>query len=337
MFEFNNQSAGGSNMNMQQRESSASSVETSVMNNFSEDSLSRHHNTLNSDGFSSDVFHSLLRAYQPDHELQSQYENNHFQNSEMAKQTSNRSNEISQTSKESNTLSTISEFSQLSRDPVIAENLGSIARQQEFNDQQKLLEQFASLQSIGNEVGEYVNKEPNLSPSHNAGQEFQEYNITPRDDDGIVKPSPHSKPSPMQKRPSRKPKDGNADQSLTLSFVTGKTLASKLNDEPMQSSRSSIRSSMQSSSASSNKLGEAPRDSSLLSLMSMSVSLSEISHDLPSNKNPGESTASRHSFDKNGTIQEGVKESSRELNVYDMSLSSLGDGWALDEGHQARI
>jgi hypothetical protein len=139
MFEFNNQSAGGSNMNMQQRESSASSVETSVMNNFSEDSLSRHHNTLNSDGFSSDVFHSLLRAYQPDHELQSQYENNHFQNSEMAKQTSNRSNEISQTSKESNTLSTISEFSQLSRDPVIAENLGSIARQQEFNDQQNSL------------------------------------------------------------------------------------------------------------------------------------------------------------------------------------------------------
>jgi hypothetical protein len=346
MFEFNNQSASGLNVNgqlnfpppLQNRGLSSSSVETSVINNFSEDSLSHRHNTRNWDGLSSssssDVFHSLVRDYQPDNELQPQYENNQFQNFEMVKQTSNRSNEISQTSKESNTLSTISEFSQLSQDPVLADNLGSIARQQEFNDQQKLLQQFASLQSSGNEVGTSVSNEATSSPSHNAAQDLKEYGTMPNDDNRIVMPPPSSKSSPMPKRPSRKHKDDNVDQSLTLSFVTGKNLASKLYDEPMQSSRPSIRSSLKSSTTSSNKMDEAPRDSSLLSLMSMSVSLSEISHDHPSNNNPGDSNVSR-SFDKNGTIQEGVKESSQEFDIHDMSMSSLGDGWTLDENRQA--
>lgn len=340
--------------------SSISSIETSVMNNFSEDSLSRHHNTRNSDGFSLDVFRSLMREYQqdsdsfnqrensqynnmPDMTKQAsqnsneytqdsnsfnQHQNNHYNNmSDMTKQTSQNSNEISQASKESYTMSTISEFSQLSNDPVITNTLGSIARQQEFNDQQKLLQQYASLHFSGNQVSEPI-------PPPN-----QDNFERPIDDDGIVKPPQASLGAPYtQKRPSRRQQKQETDQSLTLSFVTGKSLASKLNDDPMNTSGSSIRSSMKSksSSASENKMSQAPRDSSLLSLMSMSVSLSEISHDLPNNKNqnPGESLVT--AFDRKDTIEEGQKESSQDLGIYDMSLASLGEGWALDESVQRR-
>ena len=73
----------------------------------------------------------------------------------------------------------------------------------------------------------------------------------------------------------------------------------------------------------------APKDSSLMSLMSMSMSLSEISPEIM-NKNPNESMISKSSREKEETIPEGVKESSNELG-YDMSLSSLGEGWAADE------
>ena len=282
--------------------SSINSVDTCMQNNFSEDSLSRHHNQIHNIKGSTNVFQALVHEY-PNQSSHDPLQMNDFCTN-MTKQTSDRSNEISNTSKVSNTMSAISEFSQLSKDPVIAENFHSIARQQEFNDQQKLLQQYELLQSSGNNQV--------INPLPSTGQEGN-----PQcNDSETMKPPPSSAYSPQQRRPPRKIK---REQSLTLA---------NLKDDQINESKSTSRSSIRSSTNSSVKMNDAPKDSSLMSLMSMSMSLSEISPELM-NKNPFESLNSKSSPDKEETIPEGVKESSNEIG--DMSLSSLGEGWAADE------
>lgn len=303
-------------------EITANSV-TSAANNFSEDSLSRHHN-------SSNVFASLVKEYQNDPSDIGQIQNtqhrhnntvdseftsvmNNFsqdttscqrissdpfgsfmqhQNTETTKQASNNSNEISQTSKASNNMSTISEFSQLSKDPVITQ-LGAIARYQDFNDQQKLLQQYQSLQSSDNQ-------------SNESSQDTEEHT-------DISRPLPSTQDSSDRKRPSRRKKEKVVDSSLTLSFVTGKSLASKLNDDTNASK----------SSFTSNKMNDAPKDSSMMSLMSVSVSLSEIDD---FGKNVGDSG--------NTKKEDAQKSQGLDMSLTHMSLASLDEGWALDESEQ---
>ena len=328
---FNQGGAGGMNVMSQnnypnQKQITANSV-TSAMNNFSEDTLSHHRNSTN-------VFASLVKEYQnepseigeilnmqhlhhntADSEFSSVTNNlsqdvtlcqrnssdpfgsfMQQQNTEMTKQASNISNEISQTSKATNNMSTISEFSQLSKDPVINQ-LGSIARHQDVSDQQKLLQQYQSLQSSDNQPSK---------PSQDTEEHMN-----------ISKPLPTPQDSPHHKRSSRQKKNEVVDSSLTLSFVTGKSLALKLNDDPMNASKSS---------STSNKTNDAPKDTSLMSLMSMSVSLSEIDE------------FGKNLVDNGSTKKEDAQKSQGlDMSLTHMSLTSLDEGWALDESEQRKM
>ncbi|KAL7487533.1 hypothetical protein ACHAW6_013128 [Cyclotella cf. meneghiniana] len=305
---------------------SISSVNTSMIQNFSGGSSARHHHERrNSDGFSSDVFRSLMREYTEAPSAPNQYQ----------------SAQVSRTSNESGRFSNYSDFSQLSKDPVCAETLGTMARQQDFNDQQKLLHQYTMLQGqqfCGPCANQDVNTAPTIYENHT-----NEDNYLTTHDDGNARPvqGAQAMAKKQQHRPSRKTRIQSVDQSLTLSFVTGKSLASKLKDDPMNTSGSSASDPFQPGSH-SNKGSQAPRDSSLLSLMSMSVSLSEISHDL---KGPGVSGNSRPCPEKmlGNTMNvrqekyaaEGTRRESSNLEeltkIDDISMMSLGDGWALDD------
>ncbi|KAL3799244.1 hypothetical protein HJC23_012969 [Cyclotella cryptica] len=203
---------------------SISSEDTATMQNFSGDSLSRHLNERrNSDGFSSDVFRSLMREYIEDPSVV-----NHVQGAR-----------VSRMSNESGRLSNYSEFSQLSKDPVCAETLGTMARQQDFNDQQKLLHQYKMLQGqqfCGPCVNQDVNTAPTIYENHTSDDTF----IATRDD-GNARPTQGAQATSkkQQHRPSRKARNASVEQSLSLSFVTGKSLASKLKEDPMNTSGSS--------------------------------------------------------------------------------------------------
>jgi hypothetical protein len=249
--------------------------------------------------------------------------------------------QVSRTSNESGRFSNYSEFSQLSKDPVCAETLGTMARQQDFDDQQKLLHQYKMLQGQQFCVP-CVNQDVNTAATIYENHTDEDLYLTTHDDDN-ARPvqGAQAMAKKQQYRPSRKARKQSVDQSLTLSFVTGKSLASKLKDDPMNTSGSSASDPSQPGSH-SNKGSQAPRDSSLLSLMSMSVSLSEISHDL---KGPGFYGNSRPCPDKmlgytmnerqEKSAAEGPRRESSNLEeltkIDDISMMSLGDGWALDD------
>ena len=356
-------------------------AERKYMQSFAEDSLSRHNNERrNSDGFSSDVFRSLMREYSvdpaetnqyqntPNPQYQnSQYQNNQYQNNQYqnAQDMSRTSNESHLNSITTSHLSTVSDFSQLSKDPVITEAFGTMARQQDFNDQQKLLQQFEMLQGQQCMPSQPVNdgvviptqefndqqklyRQFQMQQGHqpcgiSSTQPIYENHPIDRDyhigtnDDGIVKPAPP--PQNLTKRPSRRPRNDETEQSLTLGAVFGKNIESNLKEDTMNSSGSS----MNTPSSQSRKGPQAPRDSSLLSLMSMSVSLSEISHDLVSPKNPSgnpgggsnarpaAAAATTECMNEASAATERTGQSNDIDKLKDMSCMSLGDSWALDD------